>query len=208
MLELNFDPQAIANENRARTRKLIRVFLYLGGAVTLLFATLLVMFFHWTHSANLRAFRSGSDSMCPALCLNERIIAAMDAFDSQSPGRGDVILFYFQPGNVTYIKRVIAIGGDFVAPGPEDSILVNRKPVQLPGACGMPAWKGGSSSESIAFKAVTVPNGSYFVIGDNLNNSYDSRMEGFGFVKREQIRGKALFIYWSPGKSRFRCAVR
>ena len=208
MLELNFDPQAIANENRARTRKLIRVFLYLGAAAALLFFALLVMFFHWTHSANLNAFRSGSDSMCPAVCVDERIIGGMDAFDRQPPRRGDVILFYFQPRNVTYIKRAIAIEGDSVAPGPEDSILVNGKPVQLPGACGMPAWKGGSPSESIAFKAVTVPNGSYFVIGDNLNNSYDSRIEGFGFIKREQVRGKALFIYWSPGRSRFGCAVR
>jgi signal peptidase I len=146
--------------------------------------------------------------MCPAVCVDERIIAGMDAFDRQPPRRGDVILFYFQPGHVTYIKRVIAIEGDSVAPGPEDSILVNGKPVQLPGACGIPAWKGGSSSESIAFKAVTVPNGSYFVIGDNLNNSYDSRIEGFGFIKREQVRGKALFIYWSSGKSRFGCAIR
>jgi hypothetical protein len=146
MLELNFDPEAIANENRARTRKLIRVFLYLGSAAALLFFTLLAMFFHWTHSANLRAFRSGSDSMCPAVCVDERIIAGMDAFDRQPPRRGDVILFYFHPGNVTYMKRVIAIEGDSVAPGPEDSILVNGKPIQLPGACGMPVWKGGSSS--------------------------------------------------------------
>jgi signal peptidase I len=208
MLELNFDPQAIANENPGRTRKLIRVFLYLGAAAALLFFALLVMFFHWTHSANLRAFRSGSDSMCPAVCVDERIIAGMDAFDRQLPRRGDVILFYFCPGNVTYIKRIIAIGGDSVASGPEDSILVNGKPVQLPGACGIPARNGGSFSQSIAFKAVTVPNGSYFVIGDNLKNSYDSRIEGFGFVKREQVRGKALFIYWSPGKSRFGCGIR
>ena len=208
MLELNFDPQAIASENRARTRRVIKVFLYWGSAVALLFITLLAMFFHWTHSANLRAFRSGSDSMCPAICVNERIFATMDAFDRQPPRRGDVILFYFRPGNVTYIKRVIAVEGDAVALGPEDSILVNGKAVHLPAVCGDPAWKGGSPSEAIPFKAVTVPNGSYFVIGDNLNNSYDSRIEGFGFVKREQVRGKALFIYWSPGKSRFGCAIR
>ena len=206
MLELNFDPQAIADEGRARTRKIIRVFMYLGAGVALLLFTLIVMFFRWTHSANLRAFRSSSDSMCPTMCENERIIAAMDAFDNQPPRRGDVILFYFGPTNVTYIKRVIAINGDSVAPGPENSVLVNGKPLELPHACGNPVRNADSYTSPIQFPATTVPKGSYFVIGDNLNNSYDSRF--FGLVKREQVRGKALFIYGSPGKSRFGCPVK
>lgn len=208
MLELNFDPQAIADENRARARKMIKVFMYLGAAAALLLFTLIVMFFHWTQSANLRAFRSSSDSMCPALCVNERIMAAMDAFDKQPPRRGDVILFYFGPGNVTYIKRVIAIDGDSVAPGPENSILVNGRSVELPQVCGNPAHNTNSYAAPESFPATTVPKGSYFVIGDNLNNSYDCRIEGFGLVKREQVRGKALFIYWSPGKSRFGCPIK
>ena len=208
MLELNFDPQAIANENRARTRRLIKVLMYFGAAVALLLFVLIVMFFRWTGSANLRAFRSASDSMCPAICVNERIIAGMDAFYSQPPRRGDVVLFYFGSSSVTYIKRVIAIEGDLVAPGPENSILVNGKPVEVPHVCGNPIGNTDPNSASIPFPPTTVPKGSYFVIGDNLNNSYDSRIEGFGLVKREQVRGKALFIYWSPGKSRFGCPVR
>lgn len=206
MFELNFDPKAAADENRARARKVIRVFMYLGAAVALLLFTLIAMFFRWTRSTNLRAFRSSSDSMCPAICANELIIAGMDAFDSQPPRRGDVILFYFGPDNVTYIKRIIAIDGDSVAPGPENSILVNGKPLVLPRACGNPIGNTESYAAPIPFSATTVPKGSYFVIGDNLNNSYDSRF--FGLVKREQVRGKALFIYWSPGKSRFGCPVR
>jgi signal peptidase I len=208
MLELNFDPQAIADENRARTRRLITILTYSGAAAALLLFTLIVMFFRWTRSANLRAFRAGSDSMCPAICANERIIAAMDAFDSQPPRRGDVILFYFGPGTVTYMKRVIAIEGDSVAPGLEDSILVNGKSVQLPHACGNPIRNSSPDGGPIQFPATTVPQGSYFVIGDNLNSSYDSRISGFGLVKREQVLGKALFIYWSPGKSRFGCPTR
>lgn len=182
--------------------------MYFGAAVALLLFVLIVMFFRWTGSANLRAFRSSSDSMCPAICANERIIAGMDAFDSQPPRRGDVILFYFGSGSVTYIKRVIAIEGDSVALGLQNSILVNGKPVELPHACGNPVWNADSSASSIPFPATTVPKGTYFVIGDNLNNSYDSRIEGFGLVKREHVRGKALFIYWSPGKSRFGCSFR
>lgn len=132
MLELNLDPQAIADENRARARMLTKVLMYLGGVVALSFFALFLMFFYWTRSASLRAFRSTSDSMCPAICVNERIIAAMHAFDSQQPRRGDVILSYFGPNKVTYIKRVIAIDGDSVAPGPGNSILVNGKSVELP----------------------------------------------------------------------------
>jgi signal peptidase I len=166
------------------------------------------MFFRWAGSANLRAFRSSSDSMCPAICVYERIIAGMDAFETQLPCRGDVILFYFGPDNVTYIKRVIAIEGDSVAPGPENSILVNGKSLELPHVCGDPVRNADSYAAPEPFAATTVPKGTYFVIGDNLNNSYDSRIEGFGLVKREQVRGKALFIYWSPGKSRFGCPIR
>jgi type IV secretory pathway protease TraF len=52
-----------------------------------------------------------------------------------------------------------------------------------------------------------VPASSFFVVGDNSTNSYDSRIPGFGLVTLDQVRGRPVYIYWSTGKSRIGCAV-
>jgi type IV secretory pathway protease TraF len=53
-----------------------------------------------------------------------------------------------------------------------------------------------------------VAEGNYFVVGDNLQSSFDSRVGGFGPVTASMIRGKPLFLYWSPMHSRIGCALR
>jgi len=47
-----------------------------------------------------------------------------------------------------------------------------------------------------------------FVVGDNLDQTLDSRYPGYGLVQRDLVEGKALFIYWSPGTSRIGCKIR
>jgi signal peptidase I len=106
------------------------------------------------------------------------------------------------------VKRVAAVGGDTVEPGPDNSVLVNGEAVKVPGACGYPIRSGDIPHEAIPVEAFTVPRDSFFVIGDNLSQSFDSRFSNFGLVKRDQVRGKALFIYWSAGKSRIGCSIR
>jgi len=53
-----------------------------------------------------------------------------------------------------------------------------------------------------------VPEDSFFVIGDNLEHSLDSRFPEFGLVASNQLRGKALFLYWSSRESRIGCPIR
>jgi hypothetical protein len=74
--------------------------------------------------------------MCPTICVNERIIAGMDAFNARAPKRGEVILFDQGEGHTKFIKRVIGVAGDTVAPGPSNTLLVNNKPFALPPRCG------------------------------------------------------------------------
>ncbi len=199
---------ASSAENPRAGGILILVLIYLGAAVGVLTVVALIMFFRMTKSLELRAFRAPSDSMCPTICLNERLIVGMDVFRWRQPVRGDVILFAHPPGGPRFLKRVVAVGGDKVEPGPANTILVNGKAVAWADVCGEPIRNVAPFAEPIVFLGLTVPQDSFFVVGDNLNQSLDSRYNGYGFVRRDQVQGQALLIYGSPGRSRIGCRVR
>jgi len=158
-----------------------------------------------------RAFKVPSASMCPTICEGQRIVADMYAYLEKGPQKGDVILLDFHSAHgPLFIKRVVGVAGDIVSEK-DGTIQVNGKPfwgLGLPQVCGKP--KDGSKTEGNGprFDAVVVPVSSYFVVGDNLPNSYDSRIPGFGLVTPDQIKGRPLHIYWSTEKSRIGCPVR
>jgi signal peptidase I len=80
---------------------------------------------------------------------------------------------------------------------------VNNVPVSFPTPCGKHESFDKLAPEGPPFETVKVPEGFLFVIGDNLDNSYDSRF--FGVVPLDEVRGKPKFIYWSPNSSRLGC---
>jgi signal peptidase I len=194
----------LRNTRKSRnTTPLIGFLVYCGLALALLLVFCVAKFFFWARCFDLHAFLVPSGSMCPTLCLNERIIAGMDAFNVRAPKRGEVILLDQGEGNTKFIKRVI--GSDTVAPGPSNTLLVNNTPLALPPRCGENTGYDRLAPEGRLFETVKVPEGSLFVIGDNLDNSYDSRH--FGFVGLDKVRGKALLIYWSSSTSRIGCKL-
>jgi signal peptidase I len=152
-----------------------------------------------------RAFKIDSGSMCPTICQGERIVAAADAYETQSPDRGDLILFDFNHTGQIFTKRVIGIAGDTIARGPHNTILVNGTTLMFPKPCGKHEAFDPLAPEGPPFETVKVAEGSVFVIGDSLDNSYDSRF--FGLVAKDEIRAKPLFIYWSSNRSRFGCKL-
>ncbi len=160
----------------------------------------------WT----LRAFAVPSASMCPTICENERIIAQIDPDQQFEPVRNDVIVM--DHDEITkFIKGVVGLPGDTISPGPKNEILINGKLLQPAPICGTPGINPGMDPHApndIRFVQVKVPEGSYFVIGDNLNNSLDSRTQEFGLIPLHQMRGKGLMIYYSPKPSRIGCPVR
>jgi signal peptidase I len=184
---------------------LIRFLIYAGMAVALPLIFFVAKFFFWAKCFDLHAFRVPSGSMCPAICLNERIIAGMDAFNARAPQRGEVILFDQNESNTKFIKRIIGVARDTVTRGPANTILVNNAPLMLPRACGENNGYDPLAPERQPFETVKVPEGSLFVIGNNLDNSYDSRH--FGLVSLDRVRGKPLLVYWSPNPSRFGCKI-
>jgi signal peptidase I len=187
------------------TTFLIRFLIYAGAAVALLLIFFVAKFLFWAQCFQLRAFVARGGSMCPAVCEDERIIAGMDAFNARAPQRGEVIFFDQKESNSKFIKRVMAVAGDTVARGPSNTILVNNAPLMLPPPCGKNNAYAPLAPEGPPFETVKVPKGFLFVVGDNLDNSYDSR--SFGLVRLDKVRGKALLIYWSSNTSRIGCKV-
>lgn len=206
MTELHLSTNA-ANPATPRKRvSLVRILLFVGLFLFLVIAIPVARFLLWARCFDLHGFRSPSRSMCPAICEGEFVLAGMDAYSKRAPQRGEVILFFHDEANAIYIKRVIGVAGDTVARGPANTVLVNGTPLTLPPPCGEHNSYASLVSQGPPFETVKVPEGSLFVIGDNLDDSYDSRF--FGVVPLNRVRGKALLIYGSSKASRIGCRIR
>ncbi len=151
----------------------------------------------WTIRNNIaRAYKIPSSAMEPTLLVGDRLIADMRSYKSQRPQRGDIIIFEFpKDPSKDFIKRVIGIEDEKVEVI-NNKIYINEKLLDDP-------WGYGSAKYYPAldtFGPVVVPKDSLFVLGDNRNNSQDSRF--WGFVNIKKVRGKALYLYWAKNKSR------
>jgi signal peptidase I len=116
--------------------------------------------------------------------------------------RGDVIVFkYPEDPERDFIKRVIGLPGETVEVR-EKKVYINGQALDEPYAHYLlPVSTPSEFHEVTSFDVrerygpVTVPTEQYFVMGDNRDNSQDSRY--WGFLRRDYVKGKALVIYWS-----------
>ena len=152
----------------------------------------------------VQAFKIPSGSMLPTLLIGDHLLVNKFIFGVKvpfsgttlipwkDPVRGDVIVFKFPKDRSTdYIKRVMGTPGDIVSIE-KRKLLINGKAVDDPHAH---FTNPPGQSPAADFGPVTVPEGSVFVMGDNRDNSYDSRF--WGFVDHKDILGKAFILYWS-----------
>ena len=135
----------------------------------------------------LQTFIVVGSSMEPNFHWTQRLVINKTVYHFHEPERGDVIVFEpFTDQTVDYIKRVIALPGDTVEVK-QGIVYVNGSPLDEP-YIKEPARED--------FASDTIPDENYFVIGDNRNNSNDSR-NGWT-VPRQNIIGKVWLSIWPP----------
>lgn len=128
-----------------------------------------------------------SISMLPGLKENDMVLVNRMAYRLGDPKRGDIIVFLnpINPDDVPYIKRVIGLPGETVTID-QGEVYINGHHMSEPYLTTV-TQRGGEW---------TVPADSLFVMGDNRNNSSDSRQ--WGMVPMQSVLGRAEVIYWPP----------
>lgn len=151
-------------------------------------AIVLVMAFVLVYFVGLRTSVVGS-SMSDTLEAGDEILVNRFVYKVTAPKRGDVIVF-LPNGNKKshyYVKRVIGVPGD--------TIQINNGILYVNGEEYKETPERDKMDEAgLAKEEITVGEDEYFVLGDNRNNSEDSRYANIGNVKREYIIGKVWLI--------------
>ncbi|MEW6016139.1 MAG: signal peptidase I [Candidatus Zixiibacteriota bacterium] len=143
------------------------------------------------------AYRVDSSSMEDTLFEGDYIFVNKLAYSFGSPKEGDIVVFQ-SPLNPTkeYIKRIVALPGQTVEVVDKVIYVDNRLAEIYPHMKNSdPKILPMQLSFRDNFGPIQVPAGEYFVLGDNRDESQDSRF--WGFLPKDKIRGKALFVYWS-----------
>lgn len=167
----------------------------------------------------IQAFKIPSGSMKPTLQVGDHILVNKFTYGIKfrvpftsinktliptgTPKRFDVIVFiYPQDPSKDYIKRVIALPGETVEIR-NKKIYINGRPLEDPyGSFVDPRILQPEEAPRDFFGPWTVPPNTYFVMGDNRDESYDSRF--WHGVDQRLILGKAFIIYWSWDREDFR----
>jgi len=159
----------------------------------------------------IQAFKIPSGSMIPSLLIGDHILVTKFIYGTKipfsdksilvfkQPEKGDIIVFkYPEDPKKDFIKRVVATGGDTLEER-NKIIYVNGKEVTEPYAYHGDSFVRPRGDPRDNFGPFIVPENKVFVMGDNRDQSFDSRY--WGFVDIKAIKGKALIIYWSwdPG---------
>ena len=126
-------------------------------------------------------------SMRPTLHSQERLVVNKFIYRFRVPERGEILVFrYPRDPSRDFIKRVIAVPGDSIKI--EDGhVYVNQKLMNEPYIL---------EKTLSNYPEAVVPDGTIFVMGDNRNNSEDSRFADVGFVPYDLVKGKAVLVFW------------
>ncbi|MCR5222617.1 MAG: signal peptidase I [Lachnospiraceae bacterium] len=128
-----------------------------------------------------------SASMETTIMTGDRIFGNRLAYLKKDPARGDIVIFKFPDDEKQlFIKRLIGMPGETLQMK-DGVVYIDGEALDEPYLATIPYGDYGP---------ITVPEGAYFVMGDNRNNSADSRYWNQPFVYRDKILGKAVFCYF------------
>ncbi len=184
---------------RAGTKAIIREW-----GESILIALVLALFIR---AFFIQAFKIPSGSMKPTLREGDKIMVNKLLYgpaipfthysvpEIREPKRGDIVVFkYPEDRKKDFIKRLIAVGGETVEIS-NGNILIDDKPLaDQPEILKIYYYDRGHYG--VDKNPVKVPKDCYFVLGDNSDSSRDSRY--WGFVPKDDIIGRAMFIWWPP----------
>lgn len=162
----------------------------------------------------VQAFKIPTGSMENNLLIGDHLLVNKFVFGPSASGaeqavlplgtitRGDVVVFkYPEEPERDFIKRVIGLPGESIELR-QKKVYINGTPLDEPYVHFLEPPGAGTSVHEVTsldvrerYGPVTVPANQYFVMGDNRDNSQDSRY--WGFLPRDYVKGKALLIYWS-----------
>ncbi len=164
----------------------------------------------------IQAFKIPSGSMLETLQIGDQILVNKFIYgvnipftggkklvNVTDPAKGDVVVFkYPEDPSKDFIKRVVAVAGDTLEIK-NKQLYVNDKPVVNEKYAIYRDHKVYSALKTTRdnYQKITIPENKLFVMGDNRDNSHDSRF--WGFVDLKAVKGKAFIIYWSWNKNKF-----
>ena len=152
--------------------------------ITVVIALILTMLIR-TFIAEAREIPTGS--MLPTIQVGDIIMVEKVSVHFAAPSRGDIVVFAPPPSahaREDYIKRVVALPGDLVEIR-NNKLFVDKRPVNE-------SYLLDKKMKDL--KPTVVPKGHLFVLGDNRNNSFDSR--NWGFLPIKNLKGTAWFRFW------------
>lgn len=144
---------------------------------------LLTFFIFWLVHSLVGRYRIDGSSMNPTLEDGQYLLINNFSYYLEGPQRGDIIVFHHPNSELNLIKRVIGLPGDEIDIA-NQTVSVNGHVLDEPYIKAEPTYNG----------SWTVPDGNYFVLGDNRNSSSDSHT--WQFLPEENIIGRAAIIYW------------
>lgn len=125
-------------------------------------------------------------SMFPTLNTGDRLLVSR-VYNLENLSRGDLIVFYYEPMDQLFVKRLVGL--------PNDKISINDGVVSINGEILEESYVQNNMVFNQEFE---VPKNKLFFLGDNRNNSFDSRFWDNSYINYKDVKGKVLFrIYHS-----------
>jgi signal peptidase I len=151
----------------------------------------------WRTLLGVAPFRFMTDSMMPTIQQGDFLMSDPNAYENLSPQRGDLVVFdYPKEPTRRFLMRVIAVEGE--------TVEIKDRQVQVDGESLHESYKTQADmprdKDRDNFGPLKIPAGHCFVLGDNRDNSNDSRF--WGTLPFANVKGRALYIYWAKDKKR------